>query len=76
MPHLKYCSSGIGFIKHIHDNNDNLRGFEIEDVDGYVLFLVGPIHNVNYRRVWLLFDFIETTYYRRLMTLFAGWLNI
>ena len=38
----EYRSNGIAFIKHIHDNNDNLRGFEIEDVDGYVLFFGRP----------------------------------
>jgi catechol 2,3-dioxygenase-like lactoylglutathione lyase family enzyme len=38
----EYRSNGVAFIKPIHDNSDNLRGFEIADTDGYVLFFGRP----------------------------------
>jgi catechol 2,3-dioxygenase-like lactoylglutathione lyase family enzyme len=38
----EYCSNGVAFRKPIHDNSDDLRGFEIEDADGYVLFFGRP----------------------------------
>jgi len=38
----EYRSNGVAFIKPIHDNSDNLRGFEIEDADGYLLFFGRP----------------------------------
>ena len=38
----EYRSNGVAFIKPIHYNTDNLRGFEIEDADGYVLFFGRP----------------------------------
>lgn len=38
----EYCSNGVTFNKPIHNNNDDLRGFEIEDADGYVLFFGRP----------------------------------
>jgi hypothetical protein len=38
----EYLSNGVTFRKPIHDNSDNLRGFEIEDADGYVLFFGRP----------------------------------
>jgi catechol 2,3-dioxygenase-like lactoylglutathione lyase family enzyme len=38
----EYRSHGVRFSKPIHDNSDNLRGFEIEDADGYVLFFGKP----------------------------------
>ena len=38
----EYRSNGITFRKPIHDNSDNLRGFEIEDADGYVLYFGRP----------------------------------
>lgn len=38
----EYLSNDVVFSKPIHDNSDNLRGFEIEDVDGYVLFFGRP----------------------------------
>lgn len=33
---------GVAFHKAIHDRDDGLRGFEIEDPDGYVLFFGRP----------------------------------
>ena len=38
----EYRSNGVTFSKPIHDNSDDLRGFEIEDADGYVLFFGRP----------------------------------
>ena len=38
----KYRSNGVAFSKPIHNNSDDLRGFEIEDADGYVLFFGHP----------------------------------
>jgi catechol 2,3-dioxygenase-like lactoylglutathione lyase family enzyme len=38
----EYRSHDVSFRKPIHDNSDNLRGFEIEDADGYVLFFGRP----------------------------------
>jgi catechol 2,3-dioxygenase-like lactoylglutathione lyase family enzyme len=38
----EYRSNEVSFRKPIHLNSDNLRGFEIEDADGYVLFFGRP----------------------------------
>ena len=38
----EYRSNGVAFSKPIHNNSDDLRGFEIEDADGYVLFFGRP----------------------------------
>jgi len=38
----EYRSNSVAFRKPIHDNSDDLRGFEIEDADGYVLFFGRP----------------------------------
>ena len=38
----EYRAKGVTFRKPIHDNSDNLRGFEIEDADEYVLFFGRP----------------------------------
>ena len=38
----EYSSNGVVFSKPIHNNSDDLRGFEIEDADGYVLFFGRP----------------------------------
>ncbi len=38
----EYHLNGVTFRKPIHDNSDNLRGFEIEDADGYLLFFGRP----------------------------------
>jgi catechol 2,3-dioxygenase-like lactoylglutathione lyase family enzyme len=35
-------SRGVEFHKEIHDTEDGLRGFEIRDRDGYVLFFGRP----------------------------------
>jgi len=38
----EYRLKGVPFVKPIHDNSDNLRGFEIKDADGYILFFGRP----------------------------------
>ena len=38
----EFSSTGIKFRKPIHDNDDGLRGFEVADADGYVLFFGKP----------------------------------
>ena len=38
----EYRSNDVVFSRPIHDNSDDLRGFEIEDADGYILFFGRP----------------------------------
>jgi catechol 2,3-dioxygenase-like lactoylglutathione lyase family enzyme len=38
----EFSSRDITFFKPLQDNHDDLRGFEIEDADGYVLFFGRP----------------------------------
>ena len=38
----EYDSGGVTFRQPIHDNSDGLRGFEVADADGYVLFFGRP----------------------------------
>jgi catechol 2,3-dioxygenase-like lactoylglutathione lyase family enzyme len=38
----EYRLNGVAFSKPIHNNSDDLRGFEIEDADGYILFFGRP----------------------------------
>jgi catechol 2,3-dioxygenase-like lactoylglutathione lyase family enzyme len=38
----EYQSNGVSFSKPIHDNSDHLRGFELADPDGYILFFGRP----------------------------------
>ena len=42
----EYRSRNVTFHQPIHDNSDDLRGFEIEDADGYILFFGRP--NAHY----------------------------
>lgn len=34
----EFASRGVAFSKSLQDTGDGLRGFELEDADGYVLF--------------------------------------
>jgi len=36
------ASRDVGFFKPLENNHDNLRGFEIEDADGYILYFGRP----------------------------------
>jgi catechol 2,3-dioxygenase-like lactoylglutathione lyase family enzyme len=38
----EFASSGVTFSNPLQDTTDGLRGFEIEDPDGYVLFFGRP----------------------------------
>lgn len=38
----EYESRGVQFSKPLKDTHDGLRGFELEDADGYVLFFGRP----------------------------------
>ncbi len=36
------ASRGVAFFAPLGDNDDNLRGFEVQDADGYVLYFGRP----------------------------------
>lgn len=38
----EYVSRGVQFSKPLQDTHDGLRGFELKDADGYVLFFGRP----------------------------------
>ena len=38
----EYRSRGVTFHRPLQDDNDGLRGFEVADADGYVLFFGRP----------------------------------
>jgi catechol 2,3-dioxygenase-like lactoylglutathione lyase family enzyme len=38
----EFAARGVGFHKAIRDTEDGLRGFELRDPDGYVLFFGRP----------------------------------
>jgi len=38
----EFASREVRFFKPLQDNHDNLRGFEIEDADGYILYFGRP----------------------------------
>ena len=38
----EYRSKNVSFAKSLQDNTDDLRGFEVEDADGYILFFGRP----------------------------------
>ena len=39
----EFASRGVEFWKPVHTNSDNLRDFEIQDADGYVLYFGKPL---------------------------------
>jgi catechol 2,3-dioxygenase-like lactoylglutathione lyase family enzyme len=39
----EYRGAGVIFHQPLQDDNDGLRGFEVEDADGYVLFFGRPV---------------------------------
>jgi catechol 2,3-dioxygenase-like lactoylglutathione lyase family enzyme len=41
----EYRSGGVAFRQPIRDDDDGLRGFEVTDTDGYVLFFGRPRHS-------------------------------
>lgn len=38
----EFASRGVEFFVPICDNDDNLRGFELQDADGYILYFGRP----------------------------------
>jgi len=38
----EYRSNAVVFKKPLHDNSDDIKGFEIKDADGYLLFFGRP----------------------------------
>jgi len=38
----EFASRGVEFLEPLTNTTDNLRGFEVEDADGYVLFFGRP----------------------------------
>jgi catechol 2,3-dioxygenase-like lactoylglutathione lyase family enzyme len=38
----EFSSRGVGFSAPLKDTDDGLRGFEVQDTDGYVLFFGRP----------------------------------
>jgi catechol 2,3-dioxygenase-like lactoylglutathione lyase family enzyme len=38
----EFASRGVEFFLPLQDNSDNLRGFELKDADGYVLYFGRP----------------------------------
>ena len=43
----EFTSRGVTFSVPLEDTHDGLRGFELEDADGYVLFFGRPRENSN-----------------------------
>ena len=39
----EFAARNVAFLKPLHNNHDDLRGFEIQDVDGYVLYFGRPL---------------------------------
>lgn len=39
----EFASRGVTFFVPLQNNDDNLRGFEVQDADGYVLYFGRPI---------------------------------
>jgi catechol 2,3-dioxygenase-like lactoylglutathione lyase family enzyme len=38
----EFASRNVEFFQPLQDNDDNLRGFEVQDADGYVLYFGRP----------------------------------
>jgi hypothetical protein len=39
---VEFCSRNVEFSQPLKDDEDGLRGFELKDADGYVLFFGRP----------------------------------
>ena len=39
----EFAARDVKFFSPLQDNHDNLRGFEIEDVNGYILYFGRPV---------------------------------
>ncbi len=38
----EFAARGVPFFRPLEDNDDNLRGFEVQDADGYLLYFGRP----------------------------------
>ena len=38
----EFASNDVEFVSPLENNSDNLRGFEIKDIDGYILYFGRP----------------------------------
>ena len=38
----EFSSNGVEFVDPLRNNHDNLRGFEVRDADGYILYFGRP----------------------------------
>jgi catechol 2,3-dioxygenase-like lactoylglutathione lyase family enzyme len=50
----EFSSRGVEFSRPLGDDQDGLRGFEVKDADGYVLFFgcpIGDVQNVEGSRI-------------------------
>ncbi|HJQ41137.1 MAG TPA: VOC family protein [Thermoanaerobaculia bacterium] len=45
----EFASRNVEFSEPLKDDDDGLRGFELEDTDGYVLFFGRPVHTPSSR---------------------------
>jgi catechol 2,3-dioxygenase-like lactoylglutathione lyase family enzyme len=43
----EYASRDVEFFRPLKDDDDGLRGFEVKDADGYVLFFGCPVSQVS-----------------------------
>lgn len=43
----EYRAGGVGFHQPLMDDEDGLRGFEVKDADGYVLFFGRPVSDTS-----------------------------
>jgi catechol 2,3-dioxygenase-like lactoylglutathione lyase family enzyme len=39
----EFASRNVEFVQPLRNNDDNLRGFEVKDADGYILFFGRPL---------------------------------
>jgi hypothetical protein len=39
----EFASRGVEFFRAVQDDDDGLRGFELKDADGYMLFFGRPV---------------------------------
>lgn len=43
----EFASRGVEFFMPLQNNNDGLRGFEVKDADGYLLYFGRPLKDRN-----------------------------
>ena len=43
----EFASRNVEFLTPLGNNDDNLRGFEVRDVNGYILYFGRPMHDAE-----------------------------